>query len=48
MKSLYSDAYYDEDEFWELYDGATYRQLKQKYDPEDRLKDLYQKCVLRQ
>ena len=48
VKSLYSDAYYDEDEFWELYDGATYRQLKQKYDPEDRLKDLYQKCVLRQ
>ena len=48
VKSLYSDAYYDEDEFWDLYDGATYRQLKQKYDPEGRLKNLYQKCVLRQ
>lgn len=48
IKSLYSDAYYEEDTFWELYDGETYRALKRKYDPEDRLKNLYQKCVLKQ
>ena len=48
IKSLYSDSYYDEDRFWELYDGVRYRELKQKYDPEGRLRNLYQKCVLRQ
>ena len=48
IKSLYSDAYYDEDTFWQLYDGEQYLKLKQKYDPQGRLKNLYQKCVLRQ
>ena len=48
IKSLYSDAYYAEDQFWKLYNGATYRELKRKYDPDGRLKDLYQKCVQRQ
>ncbi len=48
VKSLYSDAYYDEDSFWKLYNGDTYFALKQKYDPEGRLKNLYQKCVLKQ
>ncbi len=47
VKSLYSDAYYDEETFWQLYDGETYARLKQKYDPHGRLKDLYQKCVLK-
>jgi FAD/FMN-containing dehydrogenase len=44
-KSLYSDSYFDEDEFWLAYDGETYRKLKQAYDPNDRLPDLYSKCV---
>ena len=48
VKSLYSDAYYDEDTFWQLYDGEQYFKLKQKYDPQGRLKNLYQKCVLKQ
>ncbi len=48
LKSLYSDAYYDEDNFWQLYDGEQYFKLKQKYDPQGRLKNLYQKCVLKQ
>ncbi len=48
VKSLYSDAYYAEDTFWQLYDGEQYFKLKQKYDPEGRLKNLYQKCVLKQ
>ncbi len=47
IKSLYSDAYYPEDEFWRIYDGAAYRALKAKYDPRGRLRDLYQKAVLR-
>lgn len=48
IKSLYSDSYYAEDEFWRIYGGEVYRALKAKYDPHGRLKDLYQKCVLRQ
>jgi len=44
-KSLYSTAFYDEDRFWELYNGPYYRQLKSRYDPEGRLHDLYAKCV---
>ena len=44
-KSLYSTAYYDRDEFWSIYGGDTYRALKQRYDPDQRLADLYDKCV---
>ncbi|WP_308258227.1 FAD-binding oxidoreductase [Saccharothrix obliqua] len=46
-KSLYSDSYYGEDEFWAKYDGETYRELKKRYDADSRLPDLYAKCVLR-
>ncbi|WP_439422979.1 FAD-binding oxidoreductase [Saccharothrix sp. HUAS TT10] len=46
-KSLYSDSYYDEEEFWENYNGPTYQDLKKRYDPAGRLPDLYAKCVLR-
>ena len=48
VKSLYSDAYYDEETFWRLYDGEAYRSLKRKYDPERRQKNLYEKCVKNQ
>jgi FAD/FMN-containing dehydrogenase len=44
-KSLYSTAFYSRDEFWRHYDGETYRRLKQTYDPDERLLDLYDKCV---
>jgi FAD/FMN-containing dehydrogenase len=44
-KSLYSDSYYDEDSFWQLYNGVTYKDLKVRYDPNGRLLDLYDKCV---
>ena len=44
-KSLYSDSYFTEDEFWLRYDGETYRKLKKTYDPNGRLPDLYAKCV---
>jgi FAD/FMN-containing dehydrogenase len=48
IKSLYSSSYYAEEDFWSLYGGKTYRELKQRYDPDMRLNDLYQKSVLGQ
>ena len=47
FKSLYSDSYYTEDEFWSVYDRDAYVALKQRYDPAHSLGDLYAKCVLR-
>jgi FAD/FMN-containing dehydrogenase len=47
-KSLYSDSYFSREEFWRLYNGEAYGRLKAAYDPDGRLKDLYQKCVLRE
>lgn len=44
-KSLYSESFYDEETFWRLYNGRAYHTLKQRYDPEHRLLDLYDKCV---
>ncbi|GAA0726254.1 FAD-binding oxidoreductase [Dactylosporangium roseum] len=44
-KSLYSDAYYDRGTFDELYGGAAYRAVKERYDPGHRLTDLYDKVV---
>jgi FAD/FMN-containing dehydrogenase len=46
-KSLYSDAYYGEDEFWALYGDADYHAAKHRYDPQSRLLDLYAKAVKR-
>ncbi|QLY34077.1 FAD-binding oxidoreductase [Nocardia huaxiensis] len=47
-KSLYSDSYYAPEEFAALYYGGdTYSQLKQHYDPDHRLLDLYSKAVQR-
>jgi FAD/FMN-containing dehydrogenase len=47
VKSLYSDSYFEEEHFWRIYNGDVYAELKSRYDPEGRLKNLYQKCVLR-
>jgi len=47
VKSLYSDSYYPEDEFWRLYDKSAYDVLKHRYDPGGRFKNLYEKCVLK-
>ena len=44
-KSLYSDAYYDEDEFAAMYGGSTYEQVKKRYDPDQRLTGMYEKAV---
>ncbi len=48
IKSLYSDAFFAEDEFWNIYNGAAYADLKQRYDPRGKFRNLYDKCVLRQ
>ena len=44
-KSLYSEAFYPEEVFDELYGGAAYRALKKRYDPRGRLLRLYEKAV---
>jgi FAD/FMN-containing dehydrogenase len=47
-KSLYSDAYYERDEFDRLYGGASWRAVRDRYDPDHRLTGLYEKAVARQ
>ncbi len=44
-KSLYSDSFHTESQFWNIYDKKLYNKLKSIYDPDSRLKNLYQKCV---
>ncbi len=46
-KSLYSQSFYPEDEFWRIHPKPIYDEIKQKYDPRSSLKNLYQKCVTR-
>jgi FAD/FMN-containing dehydrogenase len=46
LKSLYSTAFYPEDEFYQRYDGAAYQAVKRAYDGDGRLLSLYDKCVL--
>ncbi len=47
-KSLYSTAFYDREAFREIYGGDEYDRLKSLYDPEGRLRGLYEKVVERQ
>jgi FAD/FMN-containing dehydrogenase len=46
-KGLYSSAWYDEAEFWSIYDQQRYAELKRTYDPQGVFPDLYSKCVRR-
>lgn len=46
FKSLYSEAFYTEEVFWQIYDKTYYQNLKNKYDPQAILSDIYKKCVL--
>jgi FAD/FMN-containing dehydrogenase len=46
-KSLYSDAFYTPKRFDELYGGQDYRAVKERYDPDSRLLNLYEKAVQR-
>ena len=45
-KSLYSQSFFPEEEFWRIYNGDAYRKLKAKYDPQGAFEDLYRKAVL--
>ena len=47
LKSLYSDSYFPQDEFWSIYDKKAYDALKAKYDPNGVFKNLYEKTVLK-
>jgi FAD/FMN-containing dehydrogenase len=47
IKSLYSESYFDRETFARAYAIDHYRALKDKYDPQHRTLDLYDKCVLR-
>ena len=46
-KSLYSEAFYDQQTFDALYNGANLASVKQRFDPNDRLTSLYDKVVKR-
>jgi FAD/FMN-containing dehydrogenase len=46
-KSLYSDSFYSREEFDARYGGEHYAALKRRYDPDQRLLDLYAKAVRR-
>jgi FAD/FMN-containing dehydrogenase len=46
-KSLYSDSFYSREEFDARYGGEHYAALKRRYDPDQRLADLYAKAVRR-
>jgi FAD/FMN-containing dehydrogenase len=45
FKSLYSDSYFTEEEFWKIYPKDLIISLKKKYDPGNVFKGLYEKCV---
>lgn len=47
-KSLYSTAFYGQDEFWSIYGGNEYQRMKKSYDPDGRLRGLYEKVVEQQ
>lgn len=44
-KSLYSEAFYDRETFDRLYSGEALAAVKRRYDPDDRLTNLYDKAV---
>lgn len=44
IKSLYSNSYYTESEFWAIYNKNTWQRLKNLYDPNDVLRSLFEKC----
>lgn len=43
IKSLYSDVYYTQEQFWSLYNRPLYESLKRKYDPNNAFKPLFDK-----
>jgi FAD/FMN-containing dehydrogenase len=47
IKSLYSDSFFSREEFDLAYGMPQYAELKAKYDPQQQLLGLYEKCVQR-
>lgn len=45
LKCLYSDTFFSQIQFWEIYDRPAYEQVKVKYDPNNTYRDLYHKVV---
>ena len=46
-KSLYSESFYNKENFYKIYNGNVYFVTKKKYDPHNVFLDLYEKCVNR-
>jgi len=44
-KTLYSAAYFSEEEFFRQYNGAEYQRIKAKYDPNGRLRGWYERLT---
>lgn len=44
-KSLYSTVHFTKDEFWRIHDHPAYLALKERYDPTQRFRDLWEKVV---
>ena len=44
-KTLYSESFFSKANFWKQYNEKSYRALKQKYDKDLLLGDLYEKCI---
>jgi FAD/FMN-containing dehydrogenase len=44
-KSLYSEAFYDEETFDQMYGGDVLAAVRSRYDPDSRLSTLYEKAV---
>ncbi|CAN0092528.1 unnamed protein product [Heterosigma akashiwo] len=40
---LYSQNFYSEEEFWNIYDKEAYRSLRERYGAEGRFPDVYTK-----
>jgi FAD/FMN-containing dehydrogenase len=45
IKMLYSSTFLSKAEFGRIYNGAEYERLKKRYDPAQRQRSLYEKCV---
>lgn len=47
IKSLYSTVHYDRNTFYSRYNGNEYNILKIKYDPQNKIRGMYEKCTTR-
>lgn len=44
-KTLYSNVYYTEEEFYNLYNGKLYKVMKERYDPAGRLRGWFERLT---